>query len=212
MSTCADVGRFIESKTSVVQTSNVGFTSEVADYLVMHTGPGSLHTAVVQSLSATVNLHVLALLWISTRLTSLFLAGLSALHEPFLLSDCVAECCCRESGETGVYLALEAYSKSERRLVVSRVDCCPPLDWVGVAWPGLGDGDVMTAGVGVAGGQPPVTEGVEERTTFANKEFTNGGQTPLSSPPTFVFSIEVLPSEGRGRRRRPSSTSLCRSG
>ena len=39
MSTCADVGSFIESKTSVVQTSNVGFTSEVSDYLVVHTGP-----------------------------------------------------------------------------------------------------------------------------------------------------------------------------
>ena len=38
--TCADVGSFIESKTSVVQTSNVGFTSEVSDYLVLHTGPG----------------------------------------------------------------------------------------------------------------------------------------------------------------------------
>ena len=35
------VGSFIESKTSVVQTSNVGFTSEVSDYLVVHTGPGS---------------------------------------------------------------------------------------------------------------------------------------------------------------------------
>ena len=39
MSTCADVGSFTESKTSVVQTSNVGFTSEVSDYLVVHTGP-----------------------------------------------------------------------------------------------------------------------------------------------------------------------------
>ena len=39
MSTCADVGSFIESKTSVVQASKVGFTSEVADYLVVHTGP-----------------------------------------------------------------------------------------------------------------------------------------------------------------------------
>ena len=38
--TFADVGNFIESKTSVVQTSNVGFTSEVSDYLVVHTGPG----------------------------------------------------------------------------------------------------------------------------------------------------------------------------
>ena len=40
MSTCADVGSFIESKTSVVQASNVGFTSQVSDYLVVHTGPG----------------------------------------------------------------------------------------------------------------------------------------------------------------------------
>ena len=39
MSTCGDVGSFIESKTLVVQTSNVGFTSEVSDYLVVHTGP-----------------------------------------------------------------------------------------------------------------------------------------------------------------------------
>ena len=39
MSTCADVGSVIESKMSVVQTSNVGFTSEVSDYLVVHTGP-----------------------------------------------------------------------------------------------------------------------------------------------------------------------------
>ena len=39
MSSCADVGSFIGSKTSVVQTSNVDFTSEVSDYLVMHTGP-----------------------------------------------------------------------------------------------------------------------------------------------------------------------------
>ena len=39
MSTCADVGSVIESKTSVVQISNVGFTSEVSNYLVVHTGP-----------------------------------------------------------------------------------------------------------------------------------------------------------------------------
>ena len=39
MSTCADVGSFIESKTSVVQISNVGFTFEVSNYLVVHTGP-----------------------------------------------------------------------------------------------------------------------------------------------------------------------------
>ena len=53
MSTCADGGSSIESKTSVVQTSNVGFTSEVSDYLVVHMGPGALHTAVVLSLSTT---------------------------------------------------------------------------------------------------------------------------------------------------------------
>ena len=47
MSTCADVGSFIESKTSVVQTSNVGFTSEVSDHLVVHTGP-DLSFVVVQ--------------------------------------------------------------------------------------------------------------------------------------------------------------------
>ena len=40
MSTCADVGSVSESKMSVVQTSNVGFTCEVSDYLVVHTGPG----------------------------------------------------------------------------------------------------------------------------------------------------------------------------
>ena len=39
MSICAVVRSFIESKTTEVQTSNVGFTSEVTDYLVVHTGP-----------------------------------------------------------------------------------------------------------------------------------------------------------------------------
>ena len=39
MSTCADVGSVIESKMSVVRTLNVGFTSEVSDYHVVHTGP-----------------------------------------------------------------------------------------------------------------------------------------------------------------------------
>ena len=39
MSTCAVVRSVIESKMSEVQTSNVGFTSEVSDYLVVHTGP-----------------------------------------------------------------------------------------------------------------------------------------------------------------------------
>ena len=48
MSTCADVGSFIESKTSVVQASNVGFTSEVSDYLVVHTGPDLYVTHTVQ--------------------------------------------------------------------------------------------------------------------------------------------------------------------
>ena len=42
MSICTDVGSFIESKATVVQTSNVGFTSEVSYYLVVHTGPGLL--------------------------------------------------------------------------------------------------------------------------------------------------------------------------
>ena len=41
MSTCAVVRSFIESKSTEVQTSNVGFTSEVSDYLVVHTGPGA---------------------------------------------------------------------------------------------------------------------------------------------------------------------------
>ena len=40
VSICTDVGSFIESKTTVVHTSNVGFASEVSDYLVVHTGPG----------------------------------------------------------------------------------------------------------------------------------------------------------------------------
>ena len=39
MSTCAVVRSFIESKTTELQTLNVGFTSEVSDYLVVHTGP-----------------------------------------------------------------------------------------------------------------------------------------------------------------------------
>ena len=46
MSACADVGSFIESKTSVAQTSNVGFTSEVPDYLVVHTGPAGVSVSV----------------------------------------------------------------------------------------------------------------------------------------------------------------------
>ena len=39
VSTRAVVRSFTESKTTEVQTSNVGFTSEVSDYLVVHTGP-----------------------------------------------------------------------------------------------------------------------------------------------------------------------------
>ena len=39
MSTCADVGSFTGYKSSVVQASSVGFTSEVSDYLVVLTGP-----------------------------------------------------------------------------------------------------------------------------------------------------------------------------
>ena len=44
MSICTDVGSFIESKTTVVQTSNVGFTSKVSDYLVVHMGPYDLYS------------------------------------------------------------------------------------------------------------------------------------------------------------------------
>ena len=69
---------------------------------------------------------------------------------------------------------------------------------------------MVTAGVGVAGGQPPVTEGVGERTAFANRAVTNRGRIALS--PACVVCVEVLSGEGSGRRRRPSSTSLCRSG
>ena len=60
---------------------------------------------------------------------------------------------------------------------------------------------MVTAGVGVAGGRPPVTEGVGERTTFANKAVTNGGRIPLS--PALVVCVEGLSGEGSGRRRRP---------
>ena len=34
----SELGKY--GSTSVVQTSNVGFTSEVSHYLVVHTGPG----------------------------------------------------------------------------------------------------------------------------------------------------------------------------
>ena len=44
MSTSADVGSFIESKTSVVQTLSSDFTSEVSDYLEVHTGPDGCGT------------------------------------------------------------------------------------------------------------------------------------------------------------------------
>ena len=53
MSTCADVGSFIESKPSVVQTSNVGFTSEVSDYLVVHTGPEQIVLCLVDGPAQT---------------------------------------------------------------------------------------------------------------------------------------------------------------
>ena len=53
---------------------------------------------------------------------------------------------------------------------------------------------MVTADVGVAGGQPPVTEGVGERTAFANKAVTNGGRVPLS--PALVVCVEVLSGEG----------------
>ena len=49
MSTCADVGSFIESKTTEVQTSNVGFTSEVSDYLVVYTGPEWCISSIIYS-------------------------------------------------------------------------------------------------------------------------------------------------------------------
>ena len=39
MSTCAIVRSFIESKATEVQTSNIGFTSEVSNYPAVHTGP-----------------------------------------------------------------------------------------------------------------------------------------------------------------------------
>ena len=49
MSTCAVVRSFIESKTTEVQTSNVGFTSEVSYYLVVHTGPGLIRSNVEET-------------------------------------------------------------------------------------------------------------------------------------------------------------------
>ena len=49
MSICTDAGSFVESKTTVVQTSNVGFTAKVSDYLVVHTGPDHLVGLVVKA-------------------------------------------------------------------------------------------------------------------------------------------------------------------
>ena len=59
MSTCADVGSVIGPKTSVVQTSNVGFTSEVSDYVEVHTGPGEVESLIGQLLVSVClkNLH-----------------------------------------------------------------------------------------------------------------------------------------------------------
>ena len=41
------MGSVIESETSVVQTSNVDFTSKVSDYLVVHTGPGDATVGII---------------------------------------------------------------------------------------------------------------------------------------------------------------------
>ena len=41
----SELGKY--GSTSVVQTSNVGFTSKVSDYLVVHTGPGDRYEALV---------------------------------------------------------------------------------------------------------------------------------------------------------------------
>ena len=79
MSTCAIVRSFIESKTTEVQTSNVGFTSEVSDYLVVHTGPGFLNLGQPLKLSLGVThplcfglqIVVLGVSWVA--LLSLFL-------------------------------------------------------------------------------------------------------------------------------------------
>ena len=40
-----------QGSTSVVQTSNIGFTSEVSDYLVVHTGPGVFIAAQADTLT-----------------------------------------------------------------------------------------------------------------------------------------------------------------
>ena len=57
---------------------------------------------------------------------------------------------------------------------------------------------MVTAGVGVAGGQPLVTERLGKRTAFANKADTNGGCSPLL--PAFVVCVEALTGGGSGRR------------
>ena len=57
MSTCVDVGSVIESEMSVVQTSNVGFTSEVSDYLEVHTGP-ELQTMNIDSENNIMRSHI----------------------------------------------------------------------------------------------------------------------------------------------------------
>ena len=69
MCTGADVGSFIESKTSVVLTSNVGFTSEVSDYLVVHMGPGGdqIFSNIRQELSPLKNKTSVTLQWIPSH-------------------------------------------------------------------------------------------------------------------------------------------------
>ena len=59
----------------------------------------------------------------------------------------------------------------------------------------------MAAGVGVVGGQPPVTEGMGEKTAFANKAVTHGGRSPLS--PTFVVCVEALSATEEGEGPHP---------
>ena len=82
MSTCADVGSFIESKTSVVQTLNVGFTSEVADYLVVHAGPG----VIVLDRSAVYGVLSFLSAWRWVRPTDLQVCG-QTLSGYFVLRD-----------------------------------------------------------------------------------------------------------------------------
>ena len=55
---------------------------------------------------------------------------------------------------------LEAVPNPGRWQIVTQVDFCPALGmgWVREVWPGPEDGQVVTAGVRLAGGQPPVTE------------------------------------------------------